>query len=96
VGTGDADRQADVGGSRVDGYESAAVRRGLDANAFGPHSATPYLEAQHDGKDPLVLVSAVVLSGDTVWPRQLAESIDVTVHGLHVTVRFADGRRTAG
>ncbi|RZT27219.1 hypothetical protein EV649_0973 [Kribbella sp. VKM Ac-2569] len=71
--------------------ESAAVRRGLDANAFGPHSATPYLEAQHDGKDPLVLVSAVVLSGDTVWPRQLAESIDVTVHGLHVTVRFADG-----
>jgi hypothetical protein len=73
------------------GYASAAVRRGLDSNAFGPHSATPYLEAQHDGKDPLVLVSAVVLSGDTVWPRQLAESIDVTVRGLHVTVRFADG-----
>ncbi|TCC26497.1 DUF2264 domain-containing protein [Kribbella speibonae] len=73
------------------GYDRAAVRRGLDVNAFGPHSATPYLEAQHDGKDPLVLVSAVVLSGDTVWPRQLAESIEVTVHGLHVTVRFADG-----
>ncbi len=73
------------------GYESAAVRRGLDTNAFGPHSATPYLEVQHDGKDPLVLVSAVVLSGDTVWPRQLAESIDVTVHGLHVTIGFADG-----
>ncbi|MET9275872.1 DUF2264 domain-containing protein [Kribbella sp. NPDC003557] len=75
------------------GYHRAAVRRGLDSNAFGPHSATPYLEAQHDGKDPRVLVSAVVLSGDTVWPRQLAESVDVTVDGRNVTVRFADGTR---
>jgi hypothetical protein len=73
------------------GYDRADVRRGLDSNAFGPHSATPYLEAQHDGRGPQVLVSAVVLSGDTVWPRQLAESIDVTVDGCHVTLRFADG-----
>ncbi|WP_337759710.1 DUF2264 domain-containing protein [Kribbella shirazensis] len=73
------------------GYDRAGVRRGLDSNAFGPHSATPYLEAQHDGKGPQVLVSAVVLSGDTVWPRQLAESIDVAVDGCHVAVRFADG-----
>jgi len=65
----------------------------LDTNAFGPHSATPYLDAEHDGKGPRVLVSAVVLSGDTVWPRQLAESIEVTVDGFHVTVRFADGTR---
>ncbi|MGW6195259.1 hypothetical protein ACWF0M_03835 [Kribbella sp. NPDC055110] len=47
-------------------------------------------EAQRDGKEPVV-VSAVVLSGDTVWARQLAESVDVTVRGLHVTVRFAGG-----
>ena len=73
------------------GFGGAEVRRGLDTNAFGPHSATPYLEAEHDGKGPRVLVSAVVLSGDTVWPRQLAESIEVTVDGFHVTVRFADG-----
>ncbi|MFI5693387.1 DUF2264 domain-containing protein [Kribbella sp. NPDC051586] len=73
------------------GYEKAAVRRDLDANAFGPHSATPYLEAQHDGTDPQVLVSAVVLSGDTVWPGALAESIEVTVDGRHVRLRFADG-----
>ncbi|HEY3557930.1 MAG TPA: DUF2264 domain-containing protein [Kribbella sp.] len=73
------------------GYDRAGVRRGLDSNAFGPHSATPYLEAQYDGNGPRVLVSAVVLSGDTVWPRQLAESIEVTVDGLHVAVRFADG-----
>ena len=75
------------------GYGGADVRRGLDTNAFGPHSATPYLDAEHDGKGPRVLVSAVVLSGDTVWPRQLAESIEVTVDGFHVTVRFADGTR---
>ncbi|MGW5191322.1 DUF2264 domain-containing protein [Kribbella sp. NPDC004138] len=75
------------------GYGGADVRRGLDTNAFGPHSATPYLDAEHDGKGPRVLVSAVVLSGDTVWPRQLAESIEVTVDGFHVSVRFADGTR---
>jgi hypothetical protein len=38
-----------------------------------------------------VLVAAVVLSGDTVWPEAPAESIAVTLDGLHVTVRFADG-----
>ncbi|WP_350277535.1 DUF2264 domain-containing protein [Kribbella sp. HUAS MG21] len=75
------------------GYERADVRRGLDSNAFGPHSATPYLEARYDGRGPRVLVSAVVLSGDTVWPRQLAESLDVTVDGCQVTLRFADGTR---
>ncbi|MER7245019.1 DUF2264 domain-containing protein [Kribbella sp. NPDC000426] len=77
------------------GYDSAAVRRGLDSNAFGPHSATPYLEAQHDGRGARVLVSAVVLSGDTVWPEAVAESIDVAVDGLDVRLRFADGT-TAG
>ncbi|WP_427895591.1 DUF2264 domain-containing protein [Kribbella sp. GL6] len=75
------------------GYERAGVRRGLDSNAFGPHSATPYLEVEYDGKDPRVLVAAVVLSGDTVWARQLGESIGVTVHGTRVSVRFADGTR---
>ncbi|MFF0345448.1 DUF2264 domain-containing protein [Kribbella sp. NPDC004875] len=73
------------------GYHRADVRRGLDTNAFGPHSATPYLEAQHHGEGPQVLVSAVVLSGDTVWPKALAESIVVTVDGPRVTLRFADG-----
>ncbi|HZX05397.1 DUF2264 domain-containing protein [Kribbella sp.] len=75
------------------GYERAGVRRGLDCNAFGPQSATPYLEAEHDGKGPRVLVAAVVLSGDTVWPRQLGESVDVAVNGAEVTVRFVDGTR---
>ncbi|WP_432890890.1 DUF2264 domain-containing protein [Kribbella sp. CA-245084] len=73
------------------GYDGAGVRRGLDSNAFGPHSATPYLEAQYDGRGPRVLVAAVVLSGDTVWPEALAESIEVAVDGFDVRVRFPDG-----
>jgi hypothetical protein len=71
------------------GYDKAGVRRGLDSNALGAHSATPYLEARHHGRQ--VLVSAVVLSGDTVWPEALAESIEVAVDGLDVRLRFADG-----
>ncbi|GAA1118964.1 DUF2264 domain-containing protein [Kribbella jejuensis] len=75
----------------LSGYQRAGVRRGLDVNAFGPHSATPYLEADYLGEGPRLLVAAVVLSGDTVWPRQLGESIDVTVDGCRVGLRFADG-----
>ena len=67
----------------------------VEVGAFGPHSATPYLEAEHDGTGPLVLVAAVVLSGDTVWPEAVAEGIEVTVDGLDVHLRFADGT-TAG
>ncbi|WP_328998259.1 DUF2264 domain-containing protein [Kribbella sp. NBC_00709] len=77
------------------GYARSGVHRNLDVNAFGPHSATPYLEAEHHGTDPLVLVAAVVLSGDTVWPGAVAEGIEVTVDGLGVHLRFADGT-TAG
>ncbi|MDX2973565.1 DUF2264 domain-containing protein [Kribbella solani] len=73
------------------GYERAAVRRDLDVNAFGPHSATPCLEASYEGGDPLVLVAAVVLSGDTVRPAALAEGIDVTVAEHRVHLEFADG-----
>ena len=40
---------------------------------------------------PLLLVSAVVLSGDTVWPEALAESVEVEVDGLHCIVRMAGG-----
>ncbi|TWD82902.1 hypothetical protein FB561_4048 [Kribbella amoyensis] len=73
------------------GYDGAAVWRDLDANAFGPHSATPYLVREVHPGGPLVLVSAVILSGDTVWPVAMAESVEVAVDGLRVDVEFADG-----
>jgi len=36
-------------------------------------------------------VSAVVLSGDTVWPEALAESVEVEVDGLRCIIRMAGG-----
>jgi hypothetical protein len=73
------------------GYDGAGVRRGLDTNAFGPQSTTPYLVRRTHPGGPLMLVSAVVLSGDTVWPQALAEAVEVEVDGLRCTIRMAGG-----
>ncbi|MFI6679484.1 DUF2264 domain-containing protein [Kribbella sp. NPDC050470] len=75
----------------LNGYDEAGVRRGLDTNAFGPHSATPYLVRREHPGGPVLLVSAVVLSGDTVWPEALAEAIEVEVDGLRCVIRMAGG-----
>lgn len=72
------------------GYDEAGVQRGLGANPFGVHSATPYLTAPHDG-DPLVLVSAVLLTRDALRPEALAEGIDVRVEGLTVRISLPSG-----
>jgi hypothetical protein len=75
----------------LSGYDRAAVHRDVDANAFGPCSATPYLLVDEHPGEPLVLVCAVVLSGDTVWPEAIADSIGVEVDGHRVALEFADG-----
>jgi hypothetical protein len=72
------------------GYDEAGVHRGLGANPFGVHSATPYLTAPHDG-DPLVLVSAVLLTRDALRPEALAEGIDVSVDGTTVRIALPGG-----
>jgi hypothetical protein len=72
------------------GYDEAGVHRGLGANPFGAHSATPYLTARHNG-DPLVLVSAVLLTGDALRPEALAEGIDVAVDGTTVRISLPGG-----
>ncbi|GAA1716803.1 DUF2264 domain-containing protein [Kribbella yunnanensis] len=72
------------------GYDGTGVHRGLGANAFGPHSATPYLTAPHRG-EPLVLVSAVVLTRDALRPEALAEGIDVAVDGRTVRISLPGG-----
>jgi hypothetical protein len=67
------------------GYDGAGVQRGLGANPYGAHSATPYLTATHSG-EPLVLVHAVLLTRDAIRPESLAEGIKVDVSGLQVTI----------
>ena len=72
------------------GYDEAGVHRDLGANPFGVHSATPYLTAPHHG-DPLVLVSAVLLTRDALRPEALAEGIDVAVNGTTVRITLPGG-----
>jgi hypothetical protein len=72
------------------GYDGSGVDRGLGANAFGPHSATPYLTAGHDG-EPKVLVHAVLLTRDAIPPQSLAEGIGVAVDGHEITVTLPGG-----
>jgi hypothetical protein len=67
------------------GYDEAGVHRDLGANAFGPHSATPYLTVSHPG-EPVVLVHAVLLTRDAIRPETLAEGIDVAVSGQEITI----------
>lgn len=72
------------------GWTGAGVRTEVDANAFGPRSATPYLRGARGGADS-VHVSLVVLSGDTVHPRSLADGFTVRVAGRRVAIRYPDG-----
>ncbi|WBQ01878.1 DUF2264 domain-containing protein [Kribbella sp. CA-293567] len=67
------------------GYDEAGVHRDLGANAFGPHSATPYLTVAHTGGS-LVLVHAVLLTRDAIRPEALAEGIQVAVDGQEITL----------
>ncbi|MFK4070320.1 DUF2264 domain-containing protein [Streptomyces sp. NPDC029674] len=71
--------------------EEAGIAREVAANAYGPHSATPFLtSAAHSGGDS-VHVTLVALSRDTVHPRALRESISCHLAGDRVRVRFPDG-----
>ncbi|MFB7595844.1 DUF2264 domain-containing protein [Streptomyces sp. NPDC056160] len=72
--------------------EEAGVAREVEANAFGPHSATPYLRAvRHPGGES-VHVTLVVLTRDVVHPRALRESITCTrEEDGRMTVTFPDG-----
>ncbi|MEV7192815.1 DUF2264 domain-containing protein [Streptomyces sp. NPDC093510] len=71
--------------------EEAGIAREVAANAYGPHSATPFLTfAAHPGGDS-VHVTLIALSQDTVRPRALRESVTCHVDGDRVRVRFPDG-----
>lgn len=72
--------------------EQAGIAREVAANAYGPHSATPYLScAARPGADS-VHVTLVALSGDTVQPQALRDSVSCAVDDDGaVRVRFPDG-----
>ncbi|WP_409234459.1 DUF2264 domain-containing protein [Streptomyces sp. PA5.6] len=73
----------------------AGIAREVAANAYGPHSATPFLtSAPHPGGVG-IHVTLVALSRDTVSPRALRESIACDVDGDTVYVRFPDGTALA-
>ncbi|MFD7923364.1 DUF2264 domain-containing protein [Streptomyces sp. NPDC059740] len=84
-GWGPAD--ADEGG--------AGVARQVGANAFGSHSATPYLSATGAGREFSVHVTLVALTRDALDPGALRTAVDCEVvgegAGARVVVRFPDG-----
>lgn len=74
------------------GPEDAEVARDVESNAYGPHSAIPYLRgAPHPGGQS-VHVTLVVLSRDSVHPEALRSAVRVRVAGDAVTLGFLDGR----
>ncbi|MFC8124503.1 DUF2264 domain-containing protein [Streptomyces sp. NPDC057302] len=71
--------------------EGTGIAREVAANAYGPHSATPYLTcADHEGRAS-VHVTLIALSQDAVRPMALRQAISCTVDGDTVRVRFPDG-----
>ncbi|AKU15635.1 DUF2264 domain-containing protein [Luteipulveratus mongoliensis] len=74
------------------GWDTASIRNSMGTNAFGPHSATPYLQSAPGPDTPTTTVAAVVLTGDACWPDALARSISARVQGDQVRIRFPDDR----
>ncbi|TGB15056.1 DUF2264 domain-containing protein [Streptomyces sp. MZ04] len=71
--------------------DETGIAREVAANAFGPHSATPYLTSAGHPGGASVHVTLVALSQDAVRPASLRESITCTVTGDSVRLRFPDG-----
>ncbi|MFJ8934286.1 DUF2264 domain-containing protein [Streptomyces sp. NPDC102365] len=72
--------------------EDTGIAREAEANAFGPHSATPFLRcaAGHPG-DAGVYVTLLALTRDSVHPQALRESVSCEVEGHEVRITFPEG-----
>ncbi|KUF18617.1 DUF2264 domain-containing protein [Streptomyces silvensis] len=75
------------------GWGDAAgdVVREVQANAFGPHSATPCLLAPDHPGGASVHVTVVALTRDEVRPEVLRQAIGCTVRDGTVRIAFPDG-----
>ncbi|GAB2466775.1 DUF2264 domain-containing protein [Xylanimonas ulmi] len=81
------------------GYERADVVRGEGVNAFGPHSATPYLIGGHVAGERVYVALHLLWLDPDATAADLAASdpravVDVTVAGSVVGVRWADDGAT--
>ncbi|KPH97289.1 putative conserved protein UCP014753 [Actinobacteria bacterium OK074] len=75
------------------GEDTGVVARAAEANAFGPHSATPYLRRAAGSSDRRgVYVTLLVLSRDAVHPGALREAVECAVaDDDEVRITFPDG-----
>jgi hypothetical protein len=77
----------------VHGFDTAAVARAADANAFGACSAAPYLSAPGHPGGTALFAGLVVLTGDRVDPGALRAAVEVQVDGDGSPGRYPDGER---
>jgi hypothetical protein len=74
------------------GYKDAGVEERQNTNAFGRHSATPFLTAPPFSRSEAIFVSMVVLAGRPVDPVELLATIQrIEVEGRCVTIHGSDG-----
>ncbi|MEU4797838.1 DUF2264 domain-containing protein [Streptomyces sp. NPDC023327] len=71
--------------------EETGVAREVAANAYGPHSATPFLAFPDHPGGHSVHVTLVILARDTINARALREGVTCAVDEDGVRVRFPDG-----
>jgi len=81
------------------GFSECGVDRHQESNAFGPHSATPWLASDVNARAEQVLVALVVLTGEPIDPGAEMEgvaAVEVNLDGerREVVVRWADGAVT--
>lgn len=70
----------------------AGIAREVETNAFGPHSATPYLRCGAGlPSGSGVFVTLLALTRDTVHPEALRESVLCAVEGDEVRITFPEG-----
>ncbi|WP_326606843.1 DUF2264 domain-containing protein [Streptomyces sp. NBC_01799] len=69
----------------------SGVARDVQSNAYGPHSAIPYLRADHHPGGRSIHVSLIALSRDTVHPRALRTAVVVRADADSVVLTFLDG-----
>ncbi|MFD0340084.1 DUF2264 domain-containing protein [Streptomyces sp. NPDC127117] len=73
------------------GTEGAAVARDVQSNAYGPHSAIPYLRSGPHPGGRSIYVSLVALSRDAVHPEALRDAVRVHAGADSVVLTFLDG-----
>lgn len=79
--------------SGVFGYESADVARYENANAFGTHSAVPYVTGRLIRTESMHVALHVLdgVNGSSEGGIDMADVVDVELFGAEVTARWAEG-----